>query len=206
MTNTDTAGAARPSSANGATSVKEMAAAAVQSVKHEAASLASAAEDKAHDQISEKKEIATKTMGDFAAAVRKAGDDLVQHDQSVAGRVVKQAADGLEGLSRSLSEKSPGELLNAVRDFGRKNPAAFAAGAALFGLALGRFVRSSEEHGPSQTAATPSLGSTGPKPVNPPFQTQNTVGTAPAISAAGGSAAVNTVAGAPPVRPYDGKA
>jgi hypothetical protein len=58
--------------------------------------------------------------------------------------VVKQAADGLENLSRSISEKRPEEMLDAVRDFGRRNPTAFVAGAVLVGLAVGRFIRSSE--------------------------------------------------------------
>jgi len=57
---------------------------------------------------------------------------------------VRQAADGLESLSRNLADKEPGDLLNAVRDFGRKNPAAFIGGAVLVGLALGRFARASE--------------------------------------------------------------
>ena len=57
---------------------------------------------------------------------------------------MKQAADGLESLSRNLADKDPGDLLNAVRDFGRRNPAAFIGGAVLVGVALGRFVRASE--------------------------------------------------------------
>jgi hypothetical protein len=57
---------------------------------------------------------------------------------------VGQAADGLERLSLSLADKRPEELLDGVRDFGRKHPLAFIAGGVLVGVALGRFVRSSE--------------------------------------------------------------
>jgi hypothetical protein len=60
--------------------------------------------------------------------------------------VVKQAADGLEQISRTVSEKRPEELLDAVREFGRRNPTAFIAGSVLLGVALGRFARSSESH------------------------------------------------------------
>jgi hypothetical protein len=84
-------------------------------------------------------------LGDFASAIRKAGDDLAQNDQSVAGKMVKQAADGLESFSRSLSDKRPEELLNAVRDFGRENPAAFIAGSVLLGIAIGRLAKSTDQ-------------------------------------------------------------
>ena len=94
-------------------------------------------------------------MTDFASAIRKAGEDLSQHDQSLAAKMIKQAADGLEGVSRSLSDKRPEELLDAARAFGRDNPAAFGAAAVLAGLAVGRFLRSSEGHRPLSGSAAP---------------------------------------------------
>ena len=64
-------------------------------------------------------------------AIRRAGDELAASDQSPASRLVRQAADGLENFSRSLSDKQPEDLLNSVRDFGRRNPMAFIGGAVL---------------------------------------------------------------------------
>ena len=127
-------------------SPKEMISAAADTVKQEAASLASSVQDKAQDQIQGKKQVASKTMADFASAIRHAGDELAAQDQSAVGRVVKQAADGLEHMSRTVSEKRPEELLDAVRDFGRSNPTAFMAASVLLGVALGRFAKSSETH------------------------------------------------------------
>jgi hypothetical protein len=151
MTNTDGTefsndGSRQGGSGGDSSSPKEMVASAAQAVKQEVASFAATAQDKAKDRIEQGKGAASSTLGDFANAIRKAGDELSQNDQSMAGRVVKQAAEGLEGLSRSVSEKRPEELLDAVRDFGRANPAAFIAGSVLVGLALGRFLRSSEQH------------------------------------------------------------
>lgn len=187
MTNTDLAG---PGGTNpppfGGTSVKEMAAAAVGAVKQDATDLVSAAGDKAGEEIQHHKEGATKTLGDFAAAIRRAGDDLAQHDQTMAGKLVKQGADGLEGLTRSLSDKSPGELLDGVRDFGRKNPVAFIAGAVLVGLAVGRFARSSEAPDPIKAKGAPDA-------VPPdPWPTQSR----PAIGAGSTSSGVVAAAGA----------
>lgn len=131
---------------DGEGSPKALAKDAVQTVKQEAATFAADAKEKAVEAAEQHKETATRTLGDFADAIRKAGEDLSSKDQSLAGRLVGQAADGLEGLSRSVSDKRPEELLEAVRDFGRRNPAAFVAGSVLVGLALGRFLKSSGSH------------------------------------------------------------
>jgi hypothetical protein len=154
MTNTGAGGGewygSEPPKGDGGATPKEMAKDAVQTVKQEAASFAADAKEKAaqkaSDTVEQHKETATRTLGDFADAIRKAGEELSAKDQSMAGKVIAQAADGLESFSRSVSDKRPEELLEAVRDFGRKNPTAFVAGSVLVGLALGRFLKSSGAH------------------------------------------------------------
>lgn len=123
---------------------KDLIGQAGQTLKAEAQSFAHVAQDRVQAEARRGTQAATKTLGDFANAVRRAGDDLDQNDQTPASRLVRQAADGLESLSRNLADKEPGDLMNAVRDFGRKNPAAFIGGAVLVGLAIGRFARASE--------------------------------------------------------------
>jgi hypothetical protein len=81
----------------------------------------------------------------FADAVRSAGAKLGESDQGVAARMVQEAASGLERLSTSLGKKQLQDIIDDVRDFGRKNPTAFIAGSVLVGLALGRFVRSTDD-------------------------------------------------------------
>ena len=122
-----------------------------ESLKQEAQTFASAAQEKAKGEVEKHTQTATKTLGDFATAIRRAGDDLAEHDQSLAGRVVRQAADSLEGISRNLADKQPDDLLAAVRDFGRRNPLAFIGGSILLGVAVGRFMRASERS-PTQFA------------------------------------------------------
>ena len=116
-----------------------------QTLKQEAQTFASAAQDRARAEAQKRAETATKTLGDFANAIRRAGDELASSDQSPAARLIGQAADGRENLSRNLAGKEPEELLDAVRDFGRRHPAAFIGGAVLAGIALGRFVRASHD-------------------------------------------------------------
>ena len=129
-----------------AQSAKEMIGAAADTLKDQATQVASVAKDKARDTLQDGQAAAGQAIGQFAAAIRKAGDDLAQHDQSMVGRAVKQAADGLETLSRALAEKHPEDLMRTVQDFGRANPVAFVAGTVLVGVALGRFARSSRRH------------------------------------------------------------
>jgi len=148
MSNTDFNANADSSavSPNGDPSPQQTLGAAAGAVKQEVATFAASVQDKAAETVAERKDTASETLGAFANAIRHAGDELAQQDQSLAGRMVKQAADGLEQVSRTISDKRPEELLSAVRDFGRRNPTAFIAGSVLLGVALGRFARSSETH------------------------------------------------------------
>lgn len=129
------------------TKAKQAARQAGEAIKTEAQSFAQTAQERLRGEAQKRTETATKTLGDFAGAIRRAGDELSQNDHSPAAKLVTQAADGLERLSLSLADKQPEDLLNDVRDFGRKHPMAFIAGGVLVGLALGRFVRSSDEEG-----------------------------------------------------------
>lgn len=124
--------------------VKQVAGQAADAIKSEAQTFAQTAQERLRGEAQKQTATATKTLGDFAGAIRRAGDELSQNDHSPAARLVGQAADGLERLSLSLADKQPEELLDAVRDFGRRHPMAFIAGGVLVGVALGRFVRSSE--------------------------------------------------------------
>ena len=161
---------------------KQMLADAGQTIKAEAQSFASVAGERMRAGAEKTTETATRTLGDFASAIRRAGDELASAGHSPALQIVRKAADGLEGFSRSLSEKRPEEMINAVRDFGRRNPAAFVGGAVLLGVVLGRFLRASDhrrnddgaqgligQQGPEHAAvsSTTAIGATEPTPYRP---------------------------------------
>lgn len=137
------------------TSPKEMVSAAGRAVKQEVSGIADYAGRKALDQIDSQKQAAVDTLGEFANALRQAGGELADHDRTLAGRMVKQAADGLEQFSRSVADKRPEEMLDAVRDFGRRHPITFVAGSVLAGVAIARFLRSSNPQG-SRHSGDPS--------------------------------------------------
>jgi hypothetical protein len=168
MTNTDAGGGwSDPTASAGGGAAKDMVRDAAQTVKQEAATFAAGAKEQAAGHIEQHKETATRTLGDFADAIRKAGDELAQKDQTLAGRLIVQAADGLESLSRSVSDKRPEELLDAVRDFGRRNPTAFIAGSVLAGLAIGRFLRSTSPQSGAQGFGAEFTAPGGAAPAEP---------------------------------------
>ncbi|MCK5930946.1 MAG: hypothetical protein KAG89_02145 [Fulvimarina manganoxydans] len=104
------------------------------------------ARDKAYEGADRAKEGVSSSLDDFAAAVRKASDELGERDQSMASHLVREVAGGLEHASRNIGGRDVGELTRSVASFARERPGVFMAGMALAGLALGRFVRASGEH------------------------------------------------------------
>ena len=162
--------------------VRTAAQSAGQTVAQETAHFAEAAKDQVSERIEGGKAAAADALATFADAVRKAGEELGQSDQTMVAGLVAQAAEGLESLSRTVSQKQPQDLLVAVRDFGRANPAAFMAGAVLAGVALGRFARSSAHHAES-AGASQSLAGSNPSEDPGPLSTYETPGVPDPIAA-----------------------
>lgn len=144
--NNDTADRVRAAATREADSAREEASRAGQSVRSEASRLASGAKQKAMEQAEAGKSIAAENLNDFTAAVRKASEELGERDQSMAANLVREAASGLEQVAGAIQGKSVQELTRSVAGFARRQPAAFLIGAALAGVALGRFARASSEH------------------------------------------------------------
>lgn len=111
-----------------------------------AQSALSEAKERASATAEEGKSVAASSLQDFAAAIRRASDELGDRDQSMGANLVRQAAGGLEQASDALKGRSIPELAGSVADFARRQPAAFLIGATLAGVALGRFARASSDH------------------------------------------------------------
>jgi hypothetical protein len=73
--------------------------------------------------------------------VRRAAEDLESELPAVAPYVA-EAASGLEAATDKLRDRSIGEIVETVSEFGRRQPAMFIAGSVLLGLLLSRFVKS----------------------------------------------------------------
>ena len=81
-----------------------------------------------------------------ASQLRSVADELqemtVKGGQSgVATEVAQQAAERIHGMASWLEKREPADVLQAVRDFARRRPGVFLAGAVAAGLAAGRLTR-----------------------------------------------------------------
>ena len=74
------------------------------------------------------KEEAAAGLTAFSDALRAASGELSGKQLGFAGDMVQQAADGLESFARAIEGRSPGEMLDGLRSFGRQNPVGFIAG------------------------------------------------------------------------------
>jgi hypothetical protein len=90
-------------------------------------------------KIDEKKDSAAGGIGDFADALRKAGNET-----DGAGRFANFAADHLERVSHSLRSKNLDTLLSDAESLGRRQPVAFFAAAVAAGFLAVRFLKSSQ--------------------------------------------------------------
>lgn len=135
-------------------------------VQEDAQRTAEQARGEAHRRAEQGSDQAASAIEDFADAIRRAQNELGETHHTTAARMVGEAAQGLEQLSRAIARRTPEEMLGDLRGFGRDHPSAFLAGSVLAGMALGRMARSSahhehpEHHGdsgrPSAAAATGS--------------------------------------------------
>ncbi|WP_152047213.1 hypothetical protein [Aureimonas psammosilenae] len=130
-----------------ASDAKSAIAGASEDLRKGAADLASTAKQRLADQAEQGKEQASSSLGDFAAAIRKASDELGQRDQSMAAGLVRELATGIEQAAGSIKGQNLQDISRSVTDFARRQPTTFLIGVALAGVALGRFARATGEHG-----------------------------------------------------------
>ncbi|WP_424188021.1 hypothetical protein ACOBQX_08905 [Actinokineospora sp. G85] len=192
---TQSASAQDGRSTDGAGGVAEKAADAVSSVKDSGAQVADTAKDRLGDVVSESKTQAANLAGDvhqrLTEEARKqtgrAGevlgawaDDLGQmarrSEQDSPARVaVQQLSEHGKQLAEKLRGGEPEQLLDDVRAFARRKPAAFLLGSALAGFAIGRLAKglsAANQNTASPAQVTPDQGrhaaTPAPAPEYPP--------------------------------------
>ncbi len=82
----------------------------------------------------------------FAETLRRAAEE--PEPGSVQSRVMSAVAGGVSSAANALHGRSVSEIAADVRALARRNPGAFAAGAAIAGFALARFLRASNKTDP----------------------------------------------------------
>jgi hypothetical protein len=98
----------------------------------------------AESQLSKQKETATGVLEQVADALRMTGDQLRTTRQDKVARYALQASDQIRGISESIRDAEPRDLLRRVEDVARREPALFLGGAFVLGLLGARFLKSSD--------------------------------------------------------------
>jgi ElaB/YqjD/DUF883 family membrane-anchored ribosome-binding protein len=112
-----------------------------EAIRSEAQGIASTIRNKAMDGVESGKSALADSLDDFTAAIRKASDELDERDQQSAASLVREAASGLQHVTQAMKDRSVQDLAGSISTFARERPTMFFIGAALAGIALGRFAR-----------------------------------------------------------------
>lgn len=102
-----------------------------------------AARSQATSFADQRKNDAAQSVADLAASLRESGGTFGERPNIQA--FVGSAADGLEQLADGLRERSFAEIYSDVEDYCRRSPMTVAAGAAVAGFLLARFIKSSSD-------------------------------------------------------------
>jgi len=127
-----------------ASEVKESARTAGQAVSDQAMAFVSDLGEQVSKKVDDQKLRGAETIRAFAGAADTAAQQLEQQSPQVAG-YVRDAAERVRDLSKTIEERDFRELLRNARDAARTNPVTFFAGAVVAGFALSRFLKSSNQ-------------------------------------------------------------
>lgn len=133
---------ARAAAGQAADTIGREASSAVETLKEEGKGLVEAAQHRAEEAVEQGKAVGVEQAEGIARAVHRAATELEGSSPQLA-RIVHDAAGTIDGMTRSLRESSPGDMLRSVQDFARRNPLAFFGASVVAGFALARFARAS---------------------------------------------------------------
>jgi hypothetical protein len=124
--------------------IKQQAAALGEEAKAQVGEMA----EKAKGMASEQKDLLAGQLGGVSDALTRVADELEGSQQSSAP-YVRMIADRAQQLTSTIRDNDVDDVIAAVQDFGRKQPAVFLGAAALLGFAASRFVMASATRKPN---------------------------------------------------------
>jgi ElaB/YqjD/DUF883 family membrane-anchored ribosome-binding protein len=145
----DTMDAARDKMDEAKSKVTDMSGKASEKVRAVASDLSA----KASDAATAVRDTAVERMDEARDALSESGDRLAEtlrraaeepEAGSVQARVLSAVASGVSTAAGTLRDRSVSDIAADLRDMARRNPGVFAAGAAVAGFALARFLRASQ--------------------------------------------------------------
>lgn len=136
-----------------AQTAKEQGQEVVGEAKRQARNLYGEARTQLTSQTSQQQQRAAGGLRSLAEEMRS----MAQHGSSgPVTELAHQAADRVQGVAGWLEQREPGDLLNEVKNYARRNPGTFLVGAALLGVVAGRLTRNIASAGDGTSGVRPS--------------------------------------------------
>lgn len=137
----DGADAAMKTASHAAAAAKDTVRDLASDVSSQAADTAAAVRDSAVERLDDARDALSESGDRLAETLRRAAEE--PESGSVQSRVLSAVAGGVSTAANTLRDRSVSDIVADVRALAQRNPGAFAAGAAVAGFALARFLRSS---------------------------------------------------------------
>lgn len=118
--------------------IKGQAKAKADQAKAKAAEMTDEAKRRAREEAEERKKQATGAMSTTAQDLRKASSAV---EETWMAKAFDVAAEQVEGVTRSVENKSPEEMVQVARQAARNNPGLFLAGCFAAGVAISRTLK-----------------------------------------------------------------
>jgi ElaB/YqjD/DUF883 family membrane-anchored ribosome-binding protein len=106
--------------------------------------VASQANDKLKETVSERKGAGADYVGSLADTIRRAAREF-DNDLPIAGSYMRKAASQVESVSDSIRTGEFNDVVRNAQDFARRQPTVFLGLAVLTGFAVVRFLKSSSD-------------------------------------------------------------
>ncbi|WP_319462405.1 hypothetical protein [Micromonospora sp. RTP1Z1] len=141
----------------------------VGEAKRQARNLYGEARDQVASQTSQQQQRAAGGLRSLAEEMRS----MAQHNgqSGPVTELAHQAADRVHGVAGWLEQREPGDILNEVKSYARRNPGTFLVGAAVLGVLAGRLTKNiatgGDDHGAAQRAYDPDRTAVIPTPPAP---------------------------------------
>jgi hypothetical protein len=114
-------------------------------VSAQAADTAAAVRDSAVERLDDARDALSESGDRLAEMLHRAAEEPASG--SLQARVLSTVAGGVSSAANTLRDRSVSDIVADVRALAQRNPGAFAAGAAIAGFALARFLRASNNSG-----------------------------------------------------------
>jgi hypothetical protein len=132
---------------------------ATEQAAQEAAAIGQAMGRKAEDITDRSKQAGAEAIAGAARTAEALADSVARESPAIAD-YVRGAGQKIDRLATDLREKKVGDLLSSAAEFGRSQPVALLAGAALVGFALSRLIKAGAAQ-PARSNTAADGGNTG---------------------------------------------